>query len=617
MSTNAEQLNLARKWRPKTFDSIVGQEIPVRMLKNSLYLKKFFPVYLFAGQRGCGKTSTARVFAAAVNCLKLAEFQIDPTIQIPCLTCESCIAMARGHHPDFIEIDAASHTGVDNVRQIIESSTYMPLNGQKKIYLIDEAHMLSKAAFNAFLKILEEPPMSVLFILATTEIQKVPPTVLSRCFQALFTSLHGPALKAHLQSICTTEQVSIDDDALDILIQETEGCARDALNLLERVRFSGTHITQQTMLELLGKVNNQLLFSLMNALVEQNSGLVLQILQENNFEQLSATALWDALIHLFRTLMWVYYGVKNVDPRFGSDFQILLTLAQECSINRLQSLAQLLWSQEELFLKTNKKHIFLEMILLQMCQEISLSSFERTPQRSNTRTPSAPHQVQRPKISSFTSTTKQAPEHLVRENLMLNANKQNINTPLSAPVLNEAQESQISNTQSPPLEAAFTPWKAFLEQLTGVDHLLNSIMSQAKFIEHNEQARTITIELSNKSAFFKDKVDECKSLWLPLLKGQFPGIHDVLFTAADQPPSTSRQLQSNFAKNDPSSSTQEARKVSSPSPFQSSGRVTPKTIGSQGGYEQAVNIQDADKWPIANLLVRHFPGKIKQTKVYS
>src|SRR5271156_392412 len=143
-------LNLARKWRSKSFDRIVGQDLLIRMLKNSLFLGQYFPVYLFAGQRGCGKTTTARVFAAAVNCERLSDFKKQPKeFSVPCLTCTSCVAMAAGKHPDFIEIDAASHTGVDNIRQIIDAASLLPLMGQKKIYLIDEAHMLSKAAFNA------------------------------------------------------------------------------------------------------------------------------------------------------------------------------------------------------------------------------------------------------------------------------------------------------------------------------------------------------------------------------------------------------------------------------------------------------------------------------------
>lgn len=182
--TLISELNLARKWRPSTFESIVGQDLTVRLLKNSLFRQQFFPVYLLAGQRGCGKTTTGRVFAAAINCDRLHDFTQDPQKTIvPCGQCVSCDAMKRGIHPDFIEIDAASHTGVDNVRQIIEATSFLPQLGRKKIYLIDEAHMLSKAAFNAFLKILEEPPKTVLFMMATTDAHKIIDTVRSRCFQ--------------------------------------------------------------------------------------------------------------------------------------------------------------------------------------------------------------------------------------------------------------------------------------------------------------------------------------------------------------------------------------------------------------------------------------------------
>src|SRR5579863_6898764 len=185
----AVSLNLSRKWRSQNFDQIIGQDLSVRILKNSLYLGHYFPVYLFAGQRGCGKTSTARVFAAAINCRELSAFQKDPKKSVPCLVCDSCIAMQEGKHPDFIEIDAASYTGVDHMRNIIESSSLLPIMGTKRVYLIDEAHMLSKAAFNAALKILEEPPATALFILATTNPHKIIDTVRSRCFQLFFTAI--------------------------------------------------------------------------------------------------------------------------------------------------------------------------------------------------------------------------------------------------------------------------------------------------------------------------------------------------------------------------------------------------------------------------------------------
>ena len=213
------KLNLARKWRSKQFEEIVGQDLSVRMLKNSLYLQQYFPVYLFSGQRGCGKTTTARIFAASLNCEQLSEFQKNPQNHIiPCRKCLSCKAMECGNHPDFIEIDAASHTGVDNVRSLIDSAFLLPLMGRKKIYLIDEAHMLSKAAFNALLKILEEPPASVTFILATTDPQKIIDTVHSRCFQLFFRPVAMEVLHARLREVCTQENIAFYDAGLTLII---------------------------------------------------------------------------------------------------------------------------------------------------------------------------------------------------------------------------------------------------------------------------------------------------------------------------------------------------------------------------------------------------------------
>ena len=180
---------LSRRGRPTTFDTIIGQDLPVRLLKNSLYVGSIFPVYLLSGMRGSGKTTTARVFAAALNCVNRESFQQDPKqYSLPCGACDSCRAMAASRHPDFIEIDAASYTGVDNIRDVIESASFVPVLGKTKIYLIDEAHMLSKAACNALLKVLEEPPHSALFMLATTDADKIIDTVRSRSFRLFFSA---------------------------------------------------------------------------------------------------------------------------------------------------------------------------------------------------------------------------------------------------------------------------------------------------------------------------------------------------------------------------------------------------------------------------------------------
>ncbi len=304
-------LNLARKWRPKTFDEIIGQDISVRMIKNSLYLNKLFPVYLFAGQRGCGKTSMARVFAAAINCHELSEFRKNPKkYVIPCMHCDSCKNIRGGRHPDFIEMDAASHTGVDSVRQIIESCSYMPVSGGKKIYLIDEAHMLSKAAFNAFLKILEEPPESVVFILATTEMHKIPDTVRSRCFQAFFNPVGTVELKKHLLDLCKKEDIVIDEDALDLMLQEAEGSVRDALNILERIRFLNEKITKDVVLKALGKISDEQLLKLMQILLEQKPKELLQFFNEIKFFEMTPKNLWAMLVAVCRNLLWIKYEVE-------------------------------------------------------------------------------------------------------------------------------------------------------------------------------------------------------------------------------------------------------------------------------------------------------------------
>src|SRR5579872_4897129 len=294
---NEIKLNLARKWRSQRFDDIVGQELCVRMLKNSLYKGQFFPVYLLCGQRGCGKTTTARVFAAAVNCQKLSLFQSNPQLnQLPCLACDSCVAMMTGTHPDFIEMDAASHTGVDHVRQIIEAASLLPLLGRKKIYLIDEAHMLSKAAFNALLKILEEPPMSVLFILATTDAQKIIETVRSRCFQLFFKPIETASLYNHLMHVCEQENIKFVEDGLYTIIRESEGSARDALNLLEQVRFSSSVVSKQNVLAVLGHVDDAHIIKLLEIVLSKSPHDFIQYLHDISFESVSAEFIWNRLI---------------------------------------------------------------------------------------------------------------------------------------------------------------------------------------------------------------------------------------------------------------------------------------------------------------------------------
>ena len=248
-------MSLARVWRAQQFEQLVGQELSVRILKNSIYRDTIAPVYLFAGTRGCGKTSAARIFAMALTCAVREQFVQKPKeITIPCGICRSCESARRGSHPDIIEMDAASHTGVDDVRQIIDATGFLPIMGSSKIYIIDEAHMLSKAACNALLKILEEPPVGVVFILATTELLKILETIRSRAITLLFEPLSREKLVSYLAHICTQESIVYDLDGLDAIARSTGGIVRDSLNALERVRMAGERVSGELVAQVLAPV---------------------------------------------------------------------------------------------------------------------------------------------------------------------------------------------------------------------------------------------------------------------------------------------------------------------------------------------------------------------------
>src|SRR5678809_1257357 len=242
---------LARRYRSSTFDELIGQEHIAQTLKKAIQSGRIAHAYLFCGTRGTGKTSTARILAKCLNC----QSSDGPTPE-PCGKCSSCEGIARGD-----EIDAASNTGVDNVRDIISNAQYRPARSRFKVYIIDEVHMLSKAAFNALLKTMEEPPEHVKFILATTEPEKVLPTILSRCQRYDFRNIPTREIADHLKEICKNEKIKADDDALLLVAKAGAGSMRDALSLLDRLLSAGEKtLTAELIEHLLGLPKSQQLF---------------------------------------------------------------------------------------------------------------------------------------------------------------------------------------------------------------------------------------------------------------------------------------------------------------------------------------------------------------------
>ncbi|MDY6939212.1 MAG: DNA polymerase III subunit gamma/tau [Cyanobacteriota bacterium] len=252
---------LHHKYRPAIFADLVGQEAIAKTLTNALQQQKIAPAYLFAGPRGTGKTSSARILAKSLNCLSF-----DRPTESPCGTCEACHSIARGNALDTIEIDAASNTGVDNIRELIERAQFAPVQCRYKLYIIDECHMLSTAAFNSLLKTLEEPPARVVFVLATTDPQRVLPTIISRCQRFDFRRIPLDAMVAHLQEIARREEIDIDAEAIALVAQIAQGGLRDAESLLDQLGLSADRITIDRVWDLVGAVPERDLMSLLEAI---------------------------------------------------------------------------------------------------------------------------------------------------------------------------------------------------------------------------------------------------------------------------------------------------------------------------------------------------------------
>jgi DNA polymerase-3 subunit gamma/tau len=290
---------LARRYRSGTFDEVIGQDHVAQTLKKAIASGRIAHAFLFCGTRGVGKTSMARILAKALNCQKSDK----PTAE-PCGKCDSCLAISRGDDIDVIEIDAASNTGVDNVRDVIENSRYSPTNSRFKIYIIDEAHMLSKPAFNALLKTLEEPPSHVKFILATTEAEKLLPTILSRCQRYDFRNIPTREIAEHLADLCKREKVKADEDALFLVARAGAGSMRDALSLLDRLLSIGEkNLTSGMIEQMLGLPKSQLLFDLADAIANGDVKSVLA--QADSIVQagLSPDSLIVALVDHLRNLL--------------------------------------------------------------------------------------------------------------------------------------------------------------------------------------------------------------------------------------------------------------------------------------------------------------------------
>jgi len=357
-------LVLARKYRPQTFEEVIGQDHITRTLANAISSDRVAHAILFSGPRGTGKTTVARILAKTMNCKK------GPA-PIPCNECRSCKEITSGRAVDVFEIDGASNNSVDQVRELRENVRYMPAHSLYKIYIIDEVHMLSTSAFNALLKTLEEPPSHVMFIFATTEPNKIPITILSRCQRHDFRRISLESMSKHTSLLCSKEGIDIEEESLELIAREADGSMRDALSLLDQVMacLEGT-ITNDRIVDILGVIDRKNLFAISSAIISGNIPAILDILDDIYVHGHDMKKLYSDLTEHFRNLLVVKMG-KNISKLIdlpGHEIDLMANQVKDISEVYLNQVFNILFNEETTIKFSAQPKLALEMAFIKMFQ---------------------------------------------------------------------------------------------------------------------------------------------------------------------------------------------------------------------------------------------------------
>ena len=370
-------LVLARRYRPQTFEEVVGQAHITTTLKNAIQGDRVAHALLFAGPRGIGKTSVARILAKAMNCK-------EGPLPIPCNVCTSCREITDGIAVDVFEIDGASNRGINEIREVRENIKYMPGHSRYKIYIIDEVHMLTPEAFNALLKTLEEPPAHVLFIFATTEPRKIPVTILSRCQRHDFKRISLEDILNHLKAICTETSLEISEQSLQLIAREADGSMRDALSLLDQVMaYSEGATTDDQVLDVLGTVDRKVIFDLSSALLSHDVGKALSVLDTVYDHGHDLKRLTLQMVEHFRHLVIVKLGYGN-GPLVDVPMHELALMEQQVADISQESLNQVFttfFRAEAGIRLSPQPRIALEMLFIKLCQLKPVVSFDQIIER--------------------------------------------------------------------------------------------------------------------------------------------------------------------------------------------------------------------------------------------
>ena len=428
MNEKIEYKVLARKYRPQTFADLIGQETLVQILTNAITTNRIANAYLLTGVRGVGKTTTARLIAMSLNC----ENKKDDSCE-PCGSCDSCQSIRSDHNLDVIEMDAASKTGVDDVREIIDNVKYKPVNCKFKIFIIDEVHMLSKSAFNALLKTLEEPPEHVKFIFATTEVKKIPVTILSRCQRFDLKRVESKDLTQHLKKISELEKVKIDEDAIALLVRAGDGSVRDSLSLLDQAIINtDTSVSAETVEKMLGLADRGKIYELLGHIAKGQASESLDLFRNLYNSGADILMIFEELLNVIHSITQI-----KISPNIQNDISIPelervkgSEFATQLSMNSLSVMWQVLFKGfQEL---QNGFHLFQhgEMII------VRLIFITNSPQPEESNKKNSSNKIDQPKLETSDNT--------VKKKIEIESNTNNIDSPVKSESVNTSA-IQISN----------------------------------------------------------------------------------------------------------------------------------------------------------------------------
>ncbi len=449
---------LYRKWRPRCFSDVAGQEHITSTLSNEIVSGKVSHAYLFTGSRGTGKTTCAKIFAKAVNCL-------HPVDGNPCNECEICRGIDDGTILDVIELDAASNNGVDNIREIIEESNFTPVNARYRVYIIDEVHMLSTGAFNALLKTLEEPPEHIKFVLATTEVHKIPSTILSRCQRFDFHRITPEAIAKRVKYVADNENIDITDEGAYLIARIADGALRDALSLLDRCSGTGGKISTDDISAAAGLAQKGYLFSLVDSIKERDISASFDIINTLHNNSCDMERLCTELLNHFRNLL-IIKTVKNPEKLIICVDDDMALYKKQSESMSLQSILYCLSGIESGLVSIKNsinKRIETEMTVVRLC----------SPELSNDNS-SIIQRIERLEEMMKNGVKIEAPAVNKKPEIKKEQEEKREEIPLPPP---PAENNATVQNQNPAADTIFTSWGEVLQEINQTDKPLTGILT--------------------------------------------------------------------------------------------------------------------------------------------